>query len=55
MLMSSLYDYCDAYILVKGTITITRAGTDGATRNTDEQNNQVTFKTVHLLLTASAK
>ena len=30
MLRSSLCDYSDAYILVSGTITITRAGNDDA-------------------------
>ena len=30
--MSSLCNYSDAYILVKGRITITRAGDDAATR-----------------------
>ena len=32
MLKSSLCDYSDAYILVKGTITITGAGADAAVR-----------------------
>ena len=32
MLRSSLYDYSDAYILVSGTITITGAGADDATK-----------------------
>ena len=32
MLKSSLCDYSDAYILVKGTITITGAGADAAAR-----------------------
>ena len=32
MLKSSLCDCSDAYILVQGRITITRAGDDGATR-----------------------
>ena len=44
LLKSSLYDYSDAYILVKGTITITGAGSDAAARNTDERNKQVVFK-----------
>ena len=38
MLRSSLYDYTDAYCLVKGTITITSAGSDDATKQTDERN-----------------
>ena len=32
MLSSNLCDYADAYILVKGTITITGAGDDDAAR-----------------------
>ena len=32
MLRSSLCDYADAYILVKGTITITGTGNDDATK-----------------------
>ena len=35
MLKSSLCDYSDAYILVKGKITITGAGADVATRQAD--------------------
>ena len=37
MLRSSLCDYTDAYILVKGTITITGAGDDVAARRADER------------------
>ena len=44
MLRSSLCDYSDAYILVKGTITITGAGDNAATRRTDEINKGVIFK-----------
>ena len=44
MLRSNLYDYADAYFLVKGTITITSAGSDDATKQTDERNKGVTFK-----------
>ena len=44
MLRSSLYDYCDAYILVKGKITITRAGADAAARQADERDKGVPFK-----------
>ena len=36
MLKSSLCDYSDAYILVKGTITITGEGADAAARQADE-------------------
>ena len=44
MLWSNLCDYADAYILVKGTIAITGAGTDDATKRADERNKGVTFK-----------
>ena len=36
MLKSSLCDYSDAYILVKGTITLTGAGDYAAARQADE-------------------
>ena len=38
MLRSSLCDYADAYILVKGTITITGAGNDDAVKRADEHD-----------------
>ena len=38
MLKSSLCDYGDAYILIKGNITITRAGDDAAARQADERD-----------------
>ena len=44
MLRSNLCDYADAYILVKGTITITGEGNDDATKQADERNKGVTFK-----------
>ena len=44
MLRSSLYDYADAYILVKGTITVTDAGNDDAAKRLDERNKGVIFK-----------
>ena len=44
MLKSSLCDYSDAYILVKGKITITGAGDDAAARQADERDNGVVFK-----------
>ena len=44
MLHSSLCDYSDAYILVKGTITITGAGADAAARQADEREKGVAFK-----------
>ena len=43
MLKSSLCDYSDAYILVKGRITITGAGDDSAARRADEGNKGVTL------------
>ena len=43
-LRSNLCDYADAYILVKGTITITGAGDDDATKRADERDKGVTFK-----------
>ena len=44
MLKSSLCDYSDAYILVKGTITITGTGADAAARQADERDKEVVFK-----------
>ena len=44
MLRSNLCDYADAYILVKGKITITGAGDDAATRQADERDKGITFK-----------
>ena len=44
MLKSSLCDHSDAYILVKGTITITGAGADAAARQADERDKGVAFK-----------
>ena len=44
MLKSSLYYYSDAYILVKGTITITGAGDDAAARQEDERIKGVVSK-----------
>ena len=41
MLRSNLHYYVDAYILVKGTITITGAGDDGTEKQTDERNKGV--------------
>ena len=38
MLKSSLCDYSDAYILVKGKITITGRRTDAAARQADERD-----------------
>ena len=44
MLRSSVCNYADACILVKGTITITGAGDDAAARRADERNKGVIFK-----------
>ena len=44
MLKSSLCDYSDAYILVKGSITIAGAGDDAATRQAHERDKGVIFK-----------
>ena len=44
MLVSSLCDYADAYILVKGTIRITGARGDTAARRADKRNKGVIFK-----------
>ena len=43
MLKSSLSDYSDAYILVKGRITVTGAGDDAGARQADERNKGVIF------------
>ena len=44
MLKSSLWDYSDAYILVKGTITIEVAEADAVARQADERDKGVIFK-----------
>ena len=44
MLKSSLCDYSDAYILVKGSITINGAGADAAARHAYERDKGVAFK-----------
>ena len=44
ILKSSLCDYNDAYILVKGTITIIGIGADAAVRQADERDKGVSFK-----------
>ena len=44
MLKFSLCDYSDAYILVKGTITIAGAEDDAAARQADERDKGVAFK-----------
>ena len=44
ILKSNLCDYTDAYILGKGTITITDAGDNDAAKRLDERNKSVIFK-----------
>ena len=44
MLRSNLCDYADAYILVKGTITIAGDGAADAAKQADERNKSVIFK-----------
>ena len=44
MLKSSLCDYSDTYILVKGKIKIRGAGDDEAARQADERDKSVPFK-----------
>ena len=41
MLRSSLWDYCDAYILVKGNVTVSNTAADGAAVN---NTNKIIFK-----------
>ena len=43
MLRFNLYDYAEAYILVKGTITITGAGNDDAAKRLDERSIGIIF------------
>ena len=43
MLRSNLCDYADAYILVKGNITVNGSGDDCATKRLHERDNSVTF------------
>ena len=44
MLRSNLYDHADAYIFVKGTITITGVGDNDNARQADERDKGVIFK-----------
>ena len=55
MLNSSLSDYNDAYILVKGTITVVEEGATAAAIAADRNNKKVFLKTVYYLLPASVK
>ena len=44
MMKSGLCDYSDAYILVKGTITINGDGLEVGVRKSNERNKGVIFK-----------
>ena len=44
MLSSNLCNYTDAYIHVKGTITITGVGNDASARQADERGKDITIK-----------
>ena len=44
MLKSSLCGYSDAYIYIKGKITITRAGDNAAAGQADERDKGAVFK-----------
>ena len=44
MLRSNFCDYADAYMLIKGTITVTGVGDDAAARQADERDKGVIFK-----------
>ena len=44
MLRSSLYDYSDAYILVKGNISVKNTAAEGAAKKKKKTNKKVTFK-----------
>ena len=44
MLKSSLCDYSDAYISVKGTTTITGRDADSAVKHVNQSNNEVILK-----------
>ena len=44
MLKSSLFDYSDAYVLVRRTITITVEGDNHAVNRADKRNKGVIFK-----------
>ena len=43
MIKSSLYDYSDAYILIKGKITVVGAGADNASRAVDNKHAIFTY------------
>ena len=43
MLESRLWDYCNAYILIQGTITAAREGTNEAAIFTDREDRKLIF------------
>ena len=55
MLKYSLCNYSDAYVLVKGTITITGVGDGAAARQSDERNKGVIFKTCAPFINCKSK
>ena len=44
MLKSSLHNYSDSYIFIKGTITVVGVGADTAAKQADKRNTKVLFK-----------
>ena len=54
-LKSSFYNYSDAYILVKGRITITGAGADAAARQADERSKGIVFKNCALFINCKSE
>ena len=55
MLKPSFCNYGNAYIIAKGTMTITGAGDDAAARREGERSKCVIFKTYAHLLIAKVK
>ena len=55
MSKSNLCDYSDAYILVKGTITIRETGADAAARRADERCKGVAFKNCALFTNCTSE
>ena len=51
----SLFDYSDAYMLVKGRITIARAGADVAAIQADKWNERVLFKNCSLFINCKSE
>ena len=55
MLKAHLCDYSDAYILVKGTVAITRARIADTIRQADERNEKEILKSARQSLIAKVK